>query len=153
MDKQMSKAQPHIMIVEARFYDDVSDMLLDGTKAALEKAGMGYEIFEVPGALEIPTAIAMGRETGKFDGYIALGCVIRGETSHYDVVANESARGLTDLSLKHGLVIGNGILTCDTKEQAIVRADPAQKDKGGFAVKALTSLLDIQKRLELSGHD
>ena len=140
---------PHIMIAEARFYDDVSDMLLEGTKKALEEQGMDYEVFTVPGALEIASAIHLGHNSKKFAGYIALGCVIRGETSHYDVVANESARALTNLSLEHGLPIGNAILTCDTKDQALVRADPSGKDKGGFAVQAMASLFTIKETLGL----
>lgn len=138
---------PHIMIVEGRFYHEIADFLLDGAKAALEEIGGTYELFEVPGALEIPAAIQMGAKSGKFDGYLALGCVIRGETSHYDVVAGESARALMDLGLQQNLAIGNGILTCDTFDQAIVRADPAQKNKGRAAVAAVMALLDIKNRV------
>ena len=139
--------KPHIMIVEARFYSDIADMLVTGTTQALEEAGASFERFEVPGALEIPAAIKIAsmRSAGRyFDGYVALGCVIRGQTSHYDIVCNESARGLTDLALRHDLCIGNGILTCDTREQAIVRADPAQKNKGRDVVHAALSLINLK---------
>ncbi len=134
---------PHVMIVEARFYNDIADMLLDGAKAALEKAGATYEVFTVPGALEIPAAIKMGAAKG-FDAYVALGAVIRGETYHFEIVSNESARGLVDLSIQDDLAIGNCILTCETVEQAISRADPAQKNKGGEAVQAALALLQIK---------
>ncbi len=140
----------HIMVVEARFYEDIADHLMKGAVEALSAAGVSYERFVVPGALEIPAAIGMGRKSGKFDGYIALGCVIRGETSHYDIVAGESARGLTDMALGHSLAIGNGILTCDTREQAIKRADPEQKNKGKGAADAVLALLDIKEQLGTS---
>ncbi len=137
----------HIMIVEARFYEDVADHLVKGVMGVLGNAGISYERFVVPGALEIPAAIKVGHESGKFNGYIALGCVIRGETSHYDIVAGESARGLTDLALEHSMAIGNGILTCDTKEQALRRADPEQKNKGADSANAVLALLDIKEQL------
>lgn len=138
----------HVMIVCSPYYKDVAEKLLAGTKAALDKASCSYEIFEVPGALEIPLAINMGAQSGAgFDAYVALGCVLRGETSHYDIVCNESARGLTQLALDHDLIIGNAILTCETMEQAIVRADPAQKNKGADAVAAIVSLMALKKKL------
>lgn len=148
---------PHIMIVQSRYYQAVADHLLAGTTTALDKVRFTYEIFEAAGALEIPMAIKMGslRKEGrgadkpKFDGFIALGCVLRGETSHYDIVCNESARGLTELAVHHDLVIGNAILTCETMEQAVVRADPAQKNKGADAVKAVAGLLDIRRELRI----
>ena len=140
----MSKT-PHIMIVEARFYEDIADYLLQGASAALEGAGATYETFTVPGALEIPAVVKMGKD--KFDGFIALGCVIRGETAHYDVVSGESARALMDLSINHDLPIGNGILTCETGEQAHVRADPAQKNKGADAANAALVLLSIKNKV------
>jgi 6,7-dimethyl-8-ribityllumazine synthase len=142
--KNMNK--PHILIVEARFYNDLSDQLAAGAIAVLDAAGATYERVTVPGALEIPAAvkIASQRKKKKFDAYIALGCVIRGETYHFEIVANESARGLTWLSIDPGLIIGNGILTCDTEEQAIERADPNQQDKGGGAALAALSLLKIK---------
>ena len=140
-------SRPRIMIVEARFYEDISDLLAAGAIKALEEAGVNYERFAVPGALEIPAAIKMGADSKKFDAYVALGCVLRGETSHYDIVCNESARGLTWLTIDPGLIIGNGILTCETEEQAIVRADPAQMDKGRGAVQAALALLDLKKKV------
>ncbi len=143
----------HIMIVEARFYEDVSNGLADGAIAALEEAEVSYERFAVPGALEIPAAINLGslRTDNPFDAYVALGCVIRGETAHYDIVVKESARGLSDLALAQNLAIGNGILTCETKEQAIVRADPAQKNKGADAVNAALALLKMKRDFGIEG--
>lgn len=140
----MMKKKRKILIVEGRFYDGISDFLLEGAKNALEKAGAHIDIVTVPGALEIPTVIRMAVK--HYDGFVALGCVIRGETSHYDVVAGESARALMDLGAHHGVAIGNGILTCETEEQAEFRADPAQADKGAYAVKAVLSLLDIKDK-------
>ncbi|WGF86803.1 6,7-dimethyl-8-ribityllumazine synthase [Marinivivus vitaminiproducens] len=134
-----------ILIVEGRFYDDIGDHLVNGAKAMLRQAGAEHDHIIVPGALEIPVTIAMAADTGMYDAFVALGCVIRGETSHYDIVAGESARGLMDLALNDGILIGNGILTVETREQALVRADPARKDKGGDAVKAALSLLSIKE--------
>ncbi len=146
---------PHIMIVVSPYYKEVSENLLEGAKKALEEQRSTYEVFEVEGALEIPLAIKLGAarkkgrssENMKFDAYIALGCVIRGETSHYDIVSNESARGLSTLMLDYNLPIGNGILTCDTIEQAIVRSDPNQKNKGADAVNAALSLFNLGCKL------
>ncbi len=138
----------NILIIEARFYEDISDHLAEGAMAALDQAGASYDRVEVPGALEIPAVIAMAEASGKYNGYIALGCVIRGETSHYDIVAGESARGLMDISINQKLAIGNGILTCETREQAFARADKAQKDKGGFAVRAVLDMIRIKKSYE-----
>lgn len=143
---------PHIMIVRGIFYKDIADQQLKGAVAELEKNGCTYENFDVSGALEIPYVIKMGaiKNTAKpFDGFIALGCVIRGETSHYDIVCGESARGLMDLGLQHGLVIGNAIMTCETMEQAVVRADPAQKNVAAHAVRAVLEVLDIKKQLNV----
>lgn len=144
----MKNKTPHIMIAEARFYDDVSDALLEGAVRAIESVGGTYEKFTVPGALELTAAIKImsERKDKNFDAYVALGCVERGETYHFEIVANESARGLTWLSVDPGLVIGNGILTCDTHEQAMERARVDGQDKGGFAVKAALSLLEMQKK-------
>lgn len=139
----MSKS-PHILIVESPYYDDVADHLAIGSIDALENAGATYERLQVPGALEIPGAIKLSSKNKKYDGFVALGCVIRGETSHYDVVAIESARALMDLTINYDLAIGNGILTCDNMEQAVVRADPAQKNKGRDAVGAVLSLIEIK---------
>ena len=142
---------PHIMIVVAPFYEDIAAHLLEGAKAALEEKHCTYEVFEVPGALEIPLAIQYGakrkekRGPGKlkFDAFVALGCVIRGQTSHYDIVCNESASGLTRVSLEYNVPIGNGIMTCDSREQAIERAHPDKKNKGAAAVCAALELFNL----------
>jgi 6,7-dimethyl-8-ribityllumazine synthase len=144
--------KPTILIVEARFYSHISDLLLAGATAALEEAGAHFERLTVPGALEIPTAIALAARAsdhgGKsFDGYIALGCVIRGETYHFEVVSNESARGLVDLGMNHGLCIGNGILTVEDEVQALERATPDDGDKGGGAARACLALIHARMRL------
>jgi 6,7-dimethyl-8-ribityllumazine synthase len=140
--------KPHILIVEARFYDEIADHLLAAVRQTLTEAGASYETISVPGALEIPAAIKQASRSQKFDGYIALGCVIRGETYHFEIVSNESARGLMDLAVHDGLVIGNGILTCETWQQAVVRADPAQKNKGGEAAMAMLAVLQIQQQFQ-----
>ena len=128
----------HVLIVTGSFYTDIADMLEEGAVAALKKDAH-YTIIRVPGALEIPAVIARGAETGEFDAFVALGCVIRGETSHYETVCNESARGLMDLAVHYGLAIGNGILTTENMAQAVCRADPKQSNKGGeAAIAALT---------------
>ena len=137
----------HILIVDSPYYTDVNTHLKNGTIAALEAAGATHEIISVPGALEIPAAIVLGADSGKFEGFIALGCVIRGETSHYDIVAGESARAIMDLTINDGLAIGNAILTCENMDQAIVRADPAQKNKGKDAVDAVLALIKIKEDL------
>lgn len=133
------------LIVEARFYDHLNDMLVAGARAALEDAGHEVEVLTVPGALEIPGAISMAAESDRYDGFVAIGVVIRGETYHFEIVAGESARGIMALTMD-GIAIGNGILTVENEEQALVRADPAQKDKGGEAAKAALALLDLQQR-------
>lgn len=133
------------LIVEARFFDHLNDMLIEGAKAALKAAGHEAEVLTVPGALEIPGAIALADESGNFDGYVAIGVVIRGETYHFEIVAGESARGIMALTMD-GVAIGNGILTVENEAQAIVRADPAQKDKGGEAAKAALALLALRER-------
>jgi 6,7-dimethyl-8-ribityllumazine synthase len=133
------------LIVEARFYDHLNDMLIAGARAALDRAGHAAEVVTVPGALEIPAAIALAEESGLYDGYVAIGVVIRGETYHFEIVAGESARGLMALTMD-GLAIGNGILTVENEAQALVRADPAQKDKGGEAAKAAIALYELKER-------
>jgi len=134
-----------ILLVVAPFHRVIADGLLAGARAVLDEAGVRHETIEVPGALEIPTAIALGARSGNYDGFIALGCVIRGETTHYETVANDSSRGLTLLGLK-GICIGNGILTVENKPQATVRADPAGEDKGGGAAKAALHLIALARR-------
>ncbi|MAN12544.1 6,7-dimethyl-8-ribityllumazine synthase [Sphingobium naphthae] len=133
------------LIVEARFYDHLNDLLIEGAKAALDEDGHRYEVVTVPGALEIPGAVAMAAETGRYDGFVAIGVVIRGETYHFEVVSNESARGLMALSMD-GIAIGNGILTVENEEQALVRARPDQKNKGGEAAKAAIAMLALRER-------
>jgi 6,7-dimethyl-8-ribityllumazine synthase len=142
---------PRLLIVEARFYDDIADLLLTGATRALEQAGATFDRVTVPGALEIPAAIRLALDRGGYDAFVALGCVIRGETSHYDIVAGESARGLMELGVHHGALIGNGILTTDTGTQARVRAGPDRpdsKDKGGDAARAALALLQVRRCLE-----
>jgi 6,7-dimethyl-8-ribityllumazine synthase len=133
------------LIVEARFYDHLNDMLVAGAKAALKAAGHEFEVVTVPGALEIPGTISLASESELYDGYVAIGVVIRGETYHFEIVAGESARGIMALTMD-GMAIGNGILTVENEEQALVRADPAQKDKGGEAAKAAIALLDLRAK-------
>ena len=134
----------HFLIVEARFYDHLNDMLVAGARGALESAGHSAEVITVPGALEIPGAIALAHESDRYDGFVAIGVVIRGETYHFEIVAGESARGIMALTMD-GIAIGNGILTVEDEQQAIVRADPAQKDKGGEAAKAALALYDLRR--------
>ena len=151
-----AKSNPHLLIVEARFYDDLADTLMEGATAALKEANATYDVITVPGALEIPAVIAMALdgadEGGKdYDGFVALGTVIRGETYHFDIVSNESSRALMDLSVSESLAIGNGILTVENWEQAWKRASlhdgVGEKDKGGFAARAALTMIDIKKRL------
>lgn len=134
-----------ILIVEARFYAHLNDMLIAGARAAIESAGHEADVLTVPGALEIPGAIALAVESGQYDGFVAIGVVIRGETYHFEIVAGESARAIMALTMD-GIAIGNGILTTEDENQAVVRADPDQKDKGGEAAKAALTLLDLQQR-------
>lgn len=145
MKSEKSKAsvehtRAHMLILEARFYGDICDELCRGAIARIEMAGATWERLAVPGALEIPGAIAIAHETGLYHGYVALGCVLRGETTHYDVVANESSRGIMDLTLE-GLCIGNGILTCENDAQAWARARVDEMDKGGGAAEAALTMI------------
>lgn len=135
----------HILIAEARFYAHLNDMLLDGARSAIEAAGHSHETITLPGALELPGAIALAAESGRFDAYVALGVVIRGETWHFEIVAGESARGLMALTMD-GIAVGNGILTTENEAQAIVRADPGQANKGADAVHAALALLELRQR-------
>ncbi len=133
------------MIAEARFYAHLNDMLLDGARAAIEAAGHTHETITVPGALELPGAIALAAESGRFDAYVALGVVIRGETYHFEIVAGESARGLMALTMD-GIAVGNGILTVENEQQAIARANPRHANKGGGAAEAALALLELKGR-------
>ena len=141
-----------LLIIEARFYDDLADALLDGAKAALDEVGAKYDVVTVPGALEIPAVISFALDAAEgegadYDGYVALGTVIRGETHHFDIVANESARALMDLSVQEAICIGNGILTTENDEQAWTRARRTEGDKGGFAARAALTMIDVRQRL------
>lgn len=133
------------LIVEARFYEHLNDMLIAGARGALKAAGHQAEVLTVPGALEVPGAIALASESGRYDGFVALGVVIRGETYHFEIVAGESARGIMALTMD-GLAIGNGILTTENEAQAIVRADPGQLNKGAGAAEAAMALLAIREK-------
>ncbi|HEX3918404.1 MAG TPA: 6,7-dimethyl-8-ribityllumazine synthase [Caulobacteraceae bacterium] len=142
-----------VLIVEARSHERVADELLAGAKAALTAAGAEFEVVSVPGALAIPAVIAIAEEGGhraagvRFDGYVALGCVIRGETFHFEVVASESARALMDLSIGRRLAIGYGILTVDTEAQALARSAPGKIDRGGAAATACLAVVEVRRRL------
>jgi 6,7-dimethyl-8-ribityllumazine synthase len=133
------------LIIEARFYDHFNDMLIAGARAAIKAAGHKSEVITVPGALEIPCAVSLADASGDYDGYVAIGVVIRGETYHFEIVAGESARGIMALTMD-GLAIGNGILTVENEAQALVRADPAQKDKGGEAARAALALFALKEK-------
>ena len=135
----------HILIAEARFYAHLNDMMLAGARTAIEAAGHSHETVTVPGALELPGTIALAAESGRFDAFVALGVVIRGETWHFEIVAGESARGVMALTMD-GIAVGNGILTTEDEAQAIVRADPAQANKGAAAAEAALALLDLKRR-------
>lgn len=144
--------KPRVLIVEARFYEDIADALFEGAKAAIEASDFEYDRIDVPGALEIPAAIrfAMNRTGSKaYDGYVALGCVIRGETTHYDIVTNESARGLQQLALEFQLAIGNGILTVENEEQAWDRARMDLQNKGGGAALACVAMIGLKQLFAL----
>jgi 6,7-dimethyl-8-ribityllumazine synthase len=147
---------PHILVVEARFYEDIADALYQGASAELERAGVTHERVTVPGVFEIPAVIQMavrsmdffaGRR--RFDGYVTLGCVVRGETTHYDYVCSESARKLQDLACRHTLALGYGILTCENMEQAWVRAAVDQKNKGRDAAQACLAMIDVKRSFHL----
>ncbi|WP_243389813.1 6,7-dimethyl-8-ribityllumazine synthase [Arboricoccus pini] len=136
-----------ILVVEARYHSHINDMLIEGALRVIEEAGAKAELVTVPGALEIPPAIARAEAAGGFDAYVALGCVIRGETTHYELVSEESCRGLMDLGVRGRLAIGNGILTTENEQQAVVRADPKDQNKGGGAAAAAIALLALTRRL------
>jgi len=133
------------LLVEARFYPHLNDMLLDGARRAIEAAGHKHHTMTVPGALEVPAAIALAARSGRFCAFVALGVVIRGETYHFEIVSNLSARGLMNLTLQ-GYAIGNGILTVENEAQAIERCDPARMDKGGGAARAALALFDLRAK-------
>jgi len=147
---------PHVLIVEARFYPDIADELLKGAVQALDDAGSAHERLSVPGAFEIPAAIAMALESQRirpsasaFDGFLALGCVIRGETTHYDYVCGESARALMDLACREKIALGYGILTVENGKQAWARAGVSDKNKGGDAARACLAMIALRRRFAL----
>ena len=145
MDTPRFEGAPKILIVRSPYYKDIADNLVAGAVAELETAVATYEVIDVPGALEIPTAIGIAERMSNFDGYVALGCVVRGETTHYETVCNDSSRALQLLGLQ-GLCIGNGILTVENRKQAEVRADPADQNKGGGAAAAALHLIAIARK-------
>ncbi|MEI2387676.1 6,7-dimethyl-8-ribityllumazine synthase [Breoghania sp. JC706] len=145
-------AAPHLLIIDARFYDDLSDELVRGAVAALERGGATYDRISVPGVLEIPAALSMALIAADdggtdYDGFVLLGCVIRGETSHYDIVAGESARAVMDMVVDQGLALGNGILTVENDEQAWARARVEEKNKGGFAAEAALAMIAVREKI------
>ena len=143
----MTERPPHLLVVEAPYYAHIAAELRHGAERAIGAAGASFEAVAVPGAFEIPAAIAFAvRSARPFDGFVALGCVIRGETSHYDYVCNESARGLQELALRDGLAVGFGILTVENEAQALVRASPDGRDKGGEAVRACLAMIALKRR-------
>jgi 6,7-dimethyl-8-ribityllumazine synthase len=144
-------ASPHLLIIEARFYDDLADELLKGAVQALERAGASFERVTVPGALEIPAALAMALQatekgSARYDAFVVLGCVIRGETYHFDIVAGESARAIMNLAVAHGLAIGNGILTVEDDDQAWARARVSDQNKGGAAAEAALTMFALRQK-------
>jgi 6,7-dimethyl-8-ribityllumazine synthase len=143
---------PHILLVEAPYYAHIAAELRRGAERALATAGATYELISVPGTFELPAAIGIARRASeRFDGFVALGCVIRGETTHYDHICAESARGLQDLAVRDGIAIGYGILTVENEAQALIRASPDGRDKGGEAVRACLAIVELKRRL--AGND
>lgn len=138
---------PRILVIEAGFYPHIAEALREGALAVLEAAGAEVSRISVPGVLEVPAALAMAVDRRAYDGYVLLGCVIRGETSHYDIVAVESARAVMDLSVAHRLALGNGILTVETEAQALARARRDRKDKGGAAARAVLDMVALRAKL------
>jgi 6,7-dimethyl-8-ribityllumazine synthase len=150
-------AMPHLLVVEGRYYNDIADLQLAGAKAVMDRVGASYEIITVPGALEIPSAMLYAVKgldfdavRRRFDGYVALGCILKGDTMHDQIVGLESARGLQELALRYVLAVGNGILTCNSHAQAIERADPAQQDRAGAAVEACLRQIEIKHQFRLA---
>lgn len=139
---------PHLLVIDAPYYTEISKSLMEGVGAVLDTAGATHEYVTVPGVLEIPAAVSMAVSSPKnYDGYIVIGCVIRGETTHYEIVSNESARAIMDLSVKHNLAIGNGIQTVENESQAWARAKVSDKNKGGGAAQAAIAMIELKKKL------
>lgn len=152
LDDKTDITGARVVIVEARFYDDIQDALLEGAKVELDTAGVAYDILSVPGALEIPAAIAIALDAAKkngrpYEGAVALGCVIRGDTIHFEIVSAESARGLMDLSVSRSLALGNGVITVNNTEQAWERARADDLNKGGDAARAAIQMIRIKRKL------
>jgi 6,7-dimethyl-8-ribityllumazine synthase len=148
----MSAKPPHLLLVEALFYEHIAADLRRGAERAVAEAGATCEVVSVPGAFEIPAAIALAARAGAaYDGYVALGCVIRGETTHYDHICAESARGMQELGSRDGLAVGFGILTCENEAQALARASPEDRDQGGRAVHACLALVELKRRFHGNG--
>ena len=146
------KKKAHLLIIEARFHDDLADALLDGATSALDEAGATYDVVTVPGSLEIPAVITFALDGAAeggtdYDGFVALGTIIRGDTYHFDIVANESSRALMDLSVQESVCIGNGILTTENDAQAWTRAKRSEGDKGGFAARAALTMIALKEQL------
>lgn len=146
-DIAVEKTHGHALILEARFYNTIADHMAEGAIAVLQAAGMSFDRLSVPGSLEIPAAIQFAAKSGKYDCFVALGCIIRGETYHFEVCCNESARGLQQVALAHDLCIGNGIITIDTMDQALERARPQRLNKGGGAAFAAIQMLRLKRSL------
>jgi 6,7-dimethyl-8-ribityllumazine synthase len=140
------KTGGHALIIEAKFYQEIADGLFAGAARILEASGMTYERIDVPGSMELPVALQLAAMSGRYDAFVVTGCVIRGETKHFDVVVNESTRGVTEVALKHSLAVGNAILTVETIEQAQERADPDRLDKGGDAARAAVRMLTLKRQ-------
>lgn len=147
-------SNPHLLVIDARFYESIADELVAGAVDAIEAAGSSFDRISVPGVLEIPAALAyaVASDEHRHDGYVLLGCVIRGETTHYDIVAEQSARAVTDLAIGHRLAVGNGILTVENRGQANARARRSEMDKGGGAARAAIQMVEVRRRLEPGGH-
>ncbi len=140
---------PEILIIYSDYYKEIADALMSGATAVLDKAGANYEKIEVPGVLEVPAALAMACEQNRYDGFVLLGCVIRGETTHYEIVSNESARAIMDIMCRNNLALGNGIQTVENREQAWARANVDDRNKGGGAAEAALKMIKV--RAELGG--
>ncbi|HVH73926.1 MAG TPA: 6,7-dimethyl-8-ribityllumazine synthase [Stellaceae bacterium] len=143
---------PHVLLVEAPFYPHITQALRQGAERALAAAGATFEAVSVTGAFEVPGAIAFAaRASGRFDGFVALACVIRGETTHYDHICAETARALQDLAVRDGLAVGFGVLTCENEAQALVRSSPEGRDQGGRAVAACLAMVELKRRFQGEG--
>jgi 6,7-dimethyl-8-ribityllumazine synthase len=146
------KKKAHLLVIEARFHDDLADALLEGATSALEEAGATYDVVTVPGSLEIPAVISFALDGAAeggpgYDGFVALGTIVRGDTYHFDIVANESSRALMDLSVQEAVCVGNGTLTTENDEQAWTRARRSEGDKGGFAARAALTMIALKQQL------